>query len=728
MKVLITGGYGFIGSHLADRLHKEGDEVFIIDNMSTGMSENVGFRHKGYRMAAGDRECENIFRSEKFDAVVHLAAQVSVRKSVENPRHDAETNIIGLVNMLTLAQKYHVKKFIFASSAAVYGESTQMPLREELGGNPISPYGISKWLGEYYCKQWSDLYGLETVSFRFSNVYGPRQRGEGDGSVIPKFIEKVLSGEPLTVFGDGLQTRDFIFVKDLADAIYRSLCADSFSGVYNLSSETETSILDVIGMLESFQESIEVTFDEPREGDIRSSCLANGKLKNELDWSPIYSMQEGLALTYEAAQKRAAQPVIAARGGKDSKKSAWKRTVPYIENIALFLLLIGLYFSTFDSTGELLTIGAILYITIMGVIYGKRQSIIAASLSVGVLIVGKLAGGGDTVSLLYDSSFFLESVIFLFVGLAVGYAVERKIRVIDDQKKSLTDLEASYRSLKLVFNDMRDVKEELQTRIKNSGDSFGIVHSISKQLDGSEPENVFLSTVSVIQSVMGAKRVSLYRFNENQTYLRLTAQIGQLESGDVKSIRSDEHSYIQSILGGAPLFVNRKLAEGEPMMAAPLRHNGHLFALLVIDDMDADSFSLYHENLFKVAVEMTESALSRAYTLTELKEKTRYVSGTKILQEGAFQEIMASKQLAREKGHLPYLLLECNDVTENPAALATQISPLLRDQDYLYLQENGRMLLLLSSSSEKDGEHVISRLSRNRIGASIVRGEELLWN
>ncbi|WP_432354209.1 NAD-dependent epimerase/dehydratase family protein [Sporosarcina sp. A2] len=728
MKVLVTGGYGFIGSHLVDRLYQEGIKVYIIDNLSSGKVGNVKIRHKGYVLDVEDPECENVFKSEKFDAVIHLAAQVSVKKSLENPRNDAESNIVGLVNMLTLARKYNVKKFIFASSAAVYGENDQLPLLEEQGGNPVSPYGISKWLGEYYCNQWNELYGLETVSFRFSNVYGPRQNSEGDGSVIMNFIEKIMMNKQLEVYGDGFQTRDFLFVKDLTDAIFRALCAPSITGVYNVSSQTKTSVREVIDQLEAIHAGIDVYFRDSREGDIRNSCLANGKVKEELDWSPIYGIQEGLSLTYEETKNRTTQPTEVKAVRKEKNKPGWKRVVPYIENIAIFLLLNALFFSSFDRTWEFLMIGAILYITIMGVIYGKRQSIIAAGLSVGVLTIRKFAEGGDPITILYDSSFLLQSVIFLFVGLAVGYAVERKIKVIEEQKKSLIELGSSYRKLQEVFEDMRDVKDELQVRIKNSEDSFGIVHSISKQLDGSEPEKVFLSTVAVIQSIMNAKRVSLYRFNENLTYLRLTARSGQLEERCVKSIRSEEHRYIEEIIEGSPLFVNRELLEDEPVMAAPLRHNGQLFAILIIEDMEAKSFSLYHENLFKVAVEMTESALSRAYTLTELKENNRYLPHSRILRREAFQEIMESKQHAQEMGQLPYVLLECDEAEGSPLELADLISPLLRDHDYLFLQENGRILLLLSNSSETDGELVIARLSKSRIAASVVRNEELIWN
>jgi UDP-glucuronate decarboxylase len=251
MKVLITGGYGFIGSHVADRFYKEDYEIFIIDNMETGNKKNISFKHKGYELAVEDPKCEEIFKAVQFDVVVHLAAQVSVPKSFENPRKDTASNVVGLVNMLTLSKKYHVKKFIFASSAAVYGMNENLPLLEEELCEPISPYGISKWVGESYCQKWNEIYNFECVCFRFANVYGPRQNSQGEGGVVSIFVNNTLQKKSLQIFGDGGQTRDFIFVGDVADAIYRA-SNSMISGTYNLSTNTETSVNNIVEILKIY--------------------------------------------------------------------------------------------------------------------------------------------------------------------------------------------------------------------------------------------------------------------------------------------------------------------------------------------------------------------------------------------------------------------------------------------------------------------------------------------
>src|SRR5690606_25758836 len=267
MKVLITGGYGFIGSHVADRFSKEGYEVFIIDNLATGKKANVQVKHRGYVLDVQDSKCEEVFRAYRFDVVVHLAAQVSVSKSVVNPQLDAEANVVGLVNMLDLSVKYGVKRFLYASSAAVYGLEGNIPHPEDDPAEPIAPYGISKYVNEIYANKWSELYKLSTIGFRFSNVYGPRQNHQGEGGVVSIFINDSLNNRPLKLYGDGKQTRDFIYVEDVVDAMYRSVHS-TIEGVYNLSTNEAQSVNDLIEVLSKLQPNIKVQQKPPRDKDI----------------------------------------------------------------------------------------------------------------------------------------------------------------------------------------------------------------------------------------------------------------------------------------------------------------------------------------------------------------------------------------------------------------------------------------------------------------------------
>lgn len=298
MKVLVTGGCGFIGSHVVELLFRNGHDIYIIDDLSTGRIENTGFKHMFYNVDIADRDIEKAFLCSEPDIVVHLAAQTSVCTSLENPYLDTRTNILGTSNMLYLASKYNIKKFIFASSAAVYGNSGEIPHNEASVADPVSPYGMSKYTGELYCKKWSEIYGLNTLCFRFSNVYGPRQGMAGEGGVISIFMQKILEDKPLTIYGNGYQTRDFIFVEDLAEAINKSV-ESSYSGILNLSTNTESSLNDLVNILSEIHPVREIIYKAEREGDISRSRLDNNKIKDILNWNPRFSFREGIEKTYQ---------------------------------------------------------------------------------------------------------------------------------------------------------------------------------------------------------------------------------------------------------------------------------------------------------------------------------------------------------------------------------------------------------------------------------------------
>jgi nucleoside-diphosphate-sugar epimerase len=297
MNILITGGYGFIGSHTVKKFFDQGHKVFILDNLISGDKSNVIEDHQSFIMSINDKDCEKIFLENRIDIVVHLAAQINVTTSINNPVLDTSTNVLGLVNILNLSSKYKVKKFVFASSAAVYGNNPNIPLKETEELNPISPYALSKLIGEKYCKLWKDLYGLDTVSARFSNVYGPKQGTVGEGGVVSIFMEGLSSDKKLCVFGDGNQTRDFIYVEDIVEGLYKISFSD-ISGVYNLSTSKERTLNDLLDILRKLQKPKEVEYTTSRDGDIYKSSLDNKKVKDAIDWEDKFTLEEGIKNTY----------------------------------------------------------------------------------------------------------------------------------------------------------------------------------------------------------------------------------------------------------------------------------------------------------------------------------------------------------------------------------------------------------------------------------------------
>ena len=249
MAVLVTGGAGFIGSHTVDLLVEEGTEVVVIDDLSSGKLENLEHTVPFYRLDVRSKEVERCFLEHEIDAVIHLAAQVSVESSLKEPQRDMEINLGGTLNLLELCRKHDVAKFVFASSVAVYGEPKYVPVDEQHELAPLAPYGCSKLASEFYLKLYSRLYGLQTVSLRYANVYGPRQRSDGEGGVIAIFARRALLGEPLVIYGDGNQTRDFVYVRDVARANLLALGRSVKSLGLNIATSKETSINQLVEIL-----------------------------------------------------------------------------------------------------------------------------------------------------------------------------------------------------------------------------------------------------------------------------------------------------------------------------------------------------------------------------------------------------------------------------------------------------------------------------------------------
>jgi UDP-glucose 4-epimerase len=298
MKVLITGGAGFIGSHLAEHLLAAGNDVRVLDNLSTGKRENLP-AHPQLEFVQGDIRDKRLVSESAhgMDAIVHLAAVASVQASVDDPTGTHETNFDGTLYLLEAARQQNIRRFLYASSAAVYGDNTRLPLVEEEILNPLSPYAADKLAGEYYLRFYHAKFGIETTAFRFFNVFGPRQDPSSPYSgVISIFIERVSRGEPVTVFGDGRQTRDFVYVGDLVKLLAQALSGTQTAGqVINIGRGKQCSLLELLEALEKLTgKPVERRFAAARLGDIVHSCADISRLVRLLGKAPETDIATGL--------------------------------------------------------------------------------------------------------------------------------------------------------------------------------------------------------------------------------------------------------------------------------------------------------------------------------------------------------------------------------------------------------------------------------------------------
>jgi UDP-glucose 4-epimerase len=312
MKILLTGGAGFIGSHIADLLIEEGHQLIIVDNLSTGKEANLNSAASFYHSDILDEGLEEIFSREKPDIVNHHAAQINVRKSVADPIYDLEINIRGTVHLLELSRKYGVKKVIFASSGgAIYGEQIDFPAGEAHPLKPLSPYGVSKLAGEHYLYYYRQNFALPSVCLRYANVYGPRQDPLGEAGVVAIFAQKMLAGEQPLINGNGKQTRDYVFVEDVAHINVMAL-QHGVAGAYNVGTGVETTVNDLFFEIRALTRSeAKEIHGEAKTGEQFRSVLSAEKAQNELGWKPLIELNEGLQRTvhfFESASPEGKSP------------------------------------------------------------------------------------------------------------------------------------------------------------------------------------------------------------------------------------------------------------------------------------------------------------------------------------------------------------------------------------------------------------------------------------
>ena len=306
MKILITGGAGFIGSHIVDAYLELGHEVTVIDDLSSGKKENLSPAADFFALNIQDEKVAEVFAAKQFDVVNHHAAQMDVRKSVTDPIFDARTNILGTLNLLENCVKYKVKKFIFASTGgAVYGEQQTFPADEQHPTWPISPYGITKLSCEKYLFYYKEVFDLAHVILRYANVYGPRQNPHGEAGVVAIFTERFLGGEQPIINGDGKQTRDYVYVGDLVRANVKALDYAA-SDTFNLGTGIETDVNTIYRLLNEFTAAGKEEVHGPaKAGEQLRSCLSYKKAERMLGWKPEVGLNQGLNETVQYFKERA---------------------------------------------------------------------------------------------------------------------------------------------------------------------------------------------------------------------------------------------------------------------------------------------------------------------------------------------------------------------------------------------------------------------------------------
>ncbi len=729
MNILITGGYGFLGTHIAERFIKEKHRVTIIDNLCAVSDHKIKSKHTFYKLDAADPKCIKIFESRNIDIVIHLSGQ-DIKKTIKGTvKPDNNTDFTGLANMLCFAEKCKIKKFIIVSCSSIYGNPgniRELPFRETDEPGPVTPSGISNYIKEYYCRKWSELFKLKSLCIRASNIYGPGENR--DRGVISTFIENILNRKKLTINGYGTQTRDFIYVGDFADALYRAVADPKCTDTINISTDTECSINDLANILSRLYKVKGMDHKNSYKISINHSRLDNSRIKRT-GWKPGHDIENGLKQTYvwheeqNKLRKKGYSPGIRI---KKAFNNFPRRTLAYIENIIIFLILAfiqynHLFLDLYSS--ELVLDYSLIYIAIMGILWGQRQAYLAMTLSSVLFVGSSILAGTDIVSFIYTPGNLLRLAAYVLIGIITGYSIERKNQDLESKNYALKSLTKKYEFLNEVYTETRIVKDELQNQIIATEDSFGIIYSIVQEVNSLEIEKVFAASIAAIERIMKTNSVSIYTVSTNKKldFLRLKTRSSSLKGHIPNSINVSKYQEFKEVIFSKSLLVNHKLTPGVPFIMAPVLDNKEVVAIVSLHEVPFENLTMHYENLFQTVVSLISNALKRAYFFEASLRDKRYIPNTRILNPDTFEKILDEVRGKEEDLGMSYSLLSISPTGHGSLQkLSDTLLETIRDNDYIGISNNKKIYILLSNTQHNYAQIVIDRLLNQGIESSII--------
>ncbi len=721
MKVLIAGDYGFLCNQLAERLEREGNEVYIIRGKNGDKKNKPLCKHVAFSSELKSTKVEDIFKSIMPNTVIFLGAFDEGLWNKKENKGESEF-LSGLINFLRCSNMFKVNKFIYLSSAEVYGQTINRAMTELEEAFPNTIRGNLFLEGEALCERWEKSYGLNCLSIRMTELYGARQYNTFKTDFIMELIEKTLNEKPIHINKD--KSHSFLYIGDAIDAIYRSL-GSTVSNKINVSSNELLNEEEILQIIEKYLGKKTTTIEHVKS-DTNSVILDNTLAKRELDWTPLYDIENGIEKTINWVKKNLkdlGEEVEVQKKSKTIKaikaKEIWDKVYPYLENLVVFLLL--LLFNnmfTYHPIFSSLDI-PMLYVVLMAVLFGVKQASIAVLLVSGLYVSGLINNGSDLVGALLNFQTMIKIAQYFLIGIAIGYTLDRRRLELSMKDEELDYMNMEMDELQKIHDENLKIKEILEARLIGYGDSFGKIYSMVSKLDMLHPERIIPSAVDVLMEIMKSKKVDIYSSSSEGSYLRLAASSTNDAPRLGKSIRIQDLPELGKSIKKQKIFTNNKLKEDMPMMATGIYYEGNLIYVIFIWDVPFEVANLYHANLLRTVAALISSSLNKAYKYLEATEYDKYISNTKVLKPDIFEEILNAKKIAMERKVSEYSILQIDykDELENAA---NNVDRIIRDTDYIGLDKEGNMLVLLSNSNEIDSSIVLKRLEEKKLVCSVV--------
>ena len=733
MKILISGGCNNAGMGLAKRFAVEGQDVTVIDSFEDFDSGSFADKKiKFYKILNSSPQCEKIFGTSSFEIVIYFpryeSRLISLHEAPDREDISPNCEVSGLVNILNLSTKNKVKKFILVSSADVYGNTGETAADEQTKPNPVSIRGMSSYVMEYYCSRWSEIHNLNILILRASDIYGPspsETQYYSDKDLISIIINTALNEKGIHLEGKELDTRDFIYIDDFIEGLYRASVDKDCKGVFNISSKTETQLSSVIKELVLLKPSIKEVRGRGSAAEIQRSCIDNSKLVGFMDWQPKVSFSEGIKLTFNEMKLKYEKPRFESEKNKAKTLSKRPKAIAYIENAALFLIAAfiqwGHLFFNFKFP-DLRLDYSIIYIIIIGIIWGQTQAYIAIILSSALYIGMSLYIGSDIISFVYTPENLIRIAVYILIGIITGYSVERKNRELESRNIAIQNIKSKYIFLSDIYKETRIVKNELENQIIETEDSFSAIYKIIQEVDSLEIEKVFSGAISAIERIMSTNQVSIYTLNNDtgSDFMRLKARSRLLEDKIPNSLKISDFEEIKNVINTRSIFVNHSFKSNTPIMIAPVLDEKNVISVISIHYTTFENLTLHYENLFQTVLGLITNALKRAYYFEASLKDKRYIPKTRILTEYTFEKILKEIRINKAELGMSYTLLKVGENDLAPELLSDKITGIIRDNDYIGTGSQNAVFILLSNTKNNYANLVIDRLEKVKLSASLV--------
>ncbi len=708
MKILVVGGYGFIGSAIAEKLIQEKYKVTIIDNLSTGNKKNVRLNHKSIDLNATNRRCKKIFEEDKFDAIVYAARRTALNDDLINFHEKAE-NIVGLRHMLELSLKYEVNRFIFLSSYEVYGTAEQ-GINESSPLNPISDEGREYQYQESFCRDYIKK-GLNVNILRLSNVYGPRLTKESL-NFINLACHHNKQNQLIKLKRHSNSFQDYIFVNDVADAVSKTI-NNVAPLILNIASNHKTLNSDIVNycndhLKKSEREAEAINLDNYVQRPFY--VLSNTLAYQTIGWSPQTDLNRGLTTTtkwYDSFELKEDEKEKVAFWEEDNSKTLGQKVQPFLENIAVFAAFAVLKL----FLAQVLQINVdvmMIYILLIAVFYGLNQGVVAAILASLFYVSTEIRAGVDISYAIFDLHNIFNLLIYILAGSITGYAIDKErynFRLLEWDYKDVT---SELKFVLGVYDKSIEVKNALQNDIEHYEDSFGKVFDITSKLNKVNTEEVFIQSVKVVSEILKAKSVSIIHLDTSGDYGRVMASLGKNKFGN--SIKIAEHNYLEEVISQNKIFMNKELDAAKPVLVAPIAYNNRVVALLLIDDVEFDNLSIRYINMLKVVSLLISNSIGTASIYQEAIEAKKYIGKTQILKTEWFKEVLDIKKQAEQDELSTWYLFTLNMSVKQGITQHEKLLKVVRSSDYIGETEDNRVAILFSNAQDTDRKSLHNRL------------------